>query len=138
MKRKSRPEETRGSTKKVEVGCSKLFITVNVDEEGRPIEVFTSTSSSGGCVANIASISKLISMALQCGLLKETIETLRGIKCTTCFTKRGELPKERRKEFPSSCGDAIARYIEKICTDNKISLEDKPEGELIVEKGDKK
>jgi ribonucleoside-diphosphate reductase alpha chain len=62
-----RPEVLTGFTKKFRTGTGTLYVTVNVDENGRPIEVFTNASGSVA-PAEIEAIARLVSIALQYGI----------------------------------------------------------------------
>lgn len=101
-----RPDVTMGYTEKVKIGCGKLFITVNYDEQGI-CEVFTNTGRAGGCPSQSEATARLVSIALRSGVDSDEIITqLKGIRCPSCL---------RQSDVPvTSCPDAIAKAIEKV------------------------
>lgn len=102
--------ETNGSlpslTYKKQSACSKLYPTITF-KDGKSFEVFASVT--GGCSANIATIVRLSSLALRCGVKPEKlIEELKEQKCPACKTLRGQ----GRKNISLSCGNAIAESLQ--------------------------
>lgn len=70
-----------GVTHEIKTGHGKIYITVNSDEHGRPIEVFTNGGKNGSVnAANLEAMARLISIALQNGTsihkLAKTIENI--------------------------------------------------------------
>lgn len=102
--KRPRPNITIGTTEKTKIGCGKLYITINADQQGI-CEVFTSTGRGGGCRSQAEATSRLVSLALRSGLpIEEIIHQLKGIRCAAAI---------KRKGVPNvSCPDAIARAIE--------------------------
>jgi ribonucleoside-diphosphate reductase alpha chain len=102
-----RPELIIGTTTKVATGCGNLYVTINVDEEGRPFELFTQMGKAGGCAASqLEAIGRLVSLGFRSGLeVKAIIEQLRNIRCPSPSWEKGQ------RIF--SCADAIARVVEK-------------------------
>ncbi len=78
---KVRPRMLRGFTVKLNTGQGSLYVTINTDDVGAPIEVFANIGKSGGDVAALAeAIGRLISIALQKGVpVEEVAQTLIGI-----------------------------------------------------------
>ncbi len=112
--KRARPKTTIGTTTKTEIGCGKLYITINSDEEGI-CEVFTSVGRGGGCHSQSEATSRLISLALRAGVpSKEIIQQLRGIRCAAALKRKGL--------DNTSCPDAIGRAIEEYL---KLTEEDK-------------
>ena len=103
-KKRPRPKVTLGTTEKVKIGCGKLYITINSDEEGL-CEVFTTTGKGGGCHAQSEAISRLASLALRSGVaIEEITDQLKGIRCEAAMI---------RKDVNNlSCPDAIGRALE--------------------------
>ncbi|MFH1441858.1 MAG: vitamin B12-dependent ribonucleotide reductase [Candidatus Omnitrophota bacterium] len=102
-----RPEVIIGTTTKVSTGCGNLYVTINVDEQGRPFELFTQMGKAGGCAASqLEATGRLVSLAFRSGIeVKSIIEQLRNIRCPSPSWEKGQ------RIF--SCADAIARVIEK-------------------------
>ena len=110
---KPRPEVTIGTTTKVATGCGNLYITVNQDEDGNFVEVFTQMGKAGGCAASqLEAIGRLVSLALRGGIdSKVVIEQLKGIRCPSPSWANG------KKIF--SCADALSRVLEERVVDQK-------------------
>jgi len=103
LKRK-RPRITTGITMKELIGCGKLYVTVNSDEEGM-CEVFTANGRGGGCPSQSEATSRLISLALRAGVeIDDIIKQLRGIRCPAAIKREGVKN--------TSCPDAIGRSLE--------------------------
>jgi ribonucleoside-diphosphate reductase alpha chain len=102
-----RPEVIIGTTTKVSTGCGNLYVTINVDEEGRPFELFTQMGKAGGCAASqLEAIGRLVSLGFRSGVeVKSIIEQLRNIRCPSPSWEKGQ------RIF--SCADAIARVVER-------------------------
>ena len=118
-----RPEVIIGTTTKVATGCGNLYVTINVDENGMPFELFTQMGKAGGCAASqLEAIGRLVSLSFRAGVeVKSIIEQLRNIRCPSPSWEKGQ------RIF--SCADAIARVIEKrLLTDPaaKMALEAAP------------
>jgi len=99
--------------------CGQIYLHINVDEEGRPIETFIDLGEAGGCVnCFLDGVGKLGSRALQHGVpLKEIAKAFRGIRC----------PKPRPyRDACFSCLDGVARMME---THLKEEIEMKSIGE---------
>ena len=104
---RKRPEIITGKTYKMKTSYGNLFITVNNDEKGKPFEVFTNIGKAGGFfAAKTEAISRLISLALRCGIKpEEVISQLKGI--------RGPMPTWTKEGTILSLSDAIAKILEK-------------------------
>jgi len=102
-----RPEVITGTTTKVATGCGNLYVTINIDEQGRPFELFTQMGKAGGCAASqLEAIGRLVSLAFRSGIeVKSIIEQLRNIRCPSPSWEKGQ------RIF--SCADAIARVVER-------------------------
>lgn len=109
-----RPEVITGTTTKVSTGCGNLYVTINVDEDGSPFELFTQMGKAGGCAASqLEAIGRLVSLAFRSGVeVKVIIEQLRNIRCPSPSWEKG------KRIF--SCADAIARVIEKRLVNDQI------------------
>jgi ribonucleoside-diphosphate reductase alpha chain len=102
-----RPEVIIGTTTKVATGCGNLYVTINIDEEGKPFELFTQMGKAGGCAASqLEAIGRLVSLGFRSGVeVKSIIEQLRNIRCPSPSWEKGQ------RIF--SCSDAIARVVER-------------------------
>lgn len=109
-----RPEVVMGTTTKVSTGCGNLYVTINVDEEGNPFELFTQMGKAGGCAGSqLEAIGRLVSLGFRSGIeVKSIIEQLRNIRCPSPSWEKG------KRIF--SCADAIARVVEKRLTNENL------------------
>ncbi|MEC9488449.1 MAG: vitamin B12-dependent ribonucleotide reductase [Halanaerobium sp.] len=106
--KRPRPQITIGTTEKTKIGCGKLYITINSDEQGI-CEVFTSTGRGGGCRAQSEATSRLISLALRSGVpIEEIIHQLKGIRCAAAIKRQGV----KNVSCPDAIARAISRYLE--------------------------
>ncbi|HDH10444.1 MAG TPA: vitamin B12-dependent ribonucleotide reductase [Deltaproteobacteria bacterium] len=116
-----------GFTEKLKTGRGSLYVTVNVDKSGTPIEIFTNIGKSGGDTAALSeAIGRLISIALQNGVsLDKIVMTLMNITGAQSVWDNGRLIK--------SVPDAIAKVLKahflngKILGDGKTLYEECPE-----------
>ena len=101
-----RAEIAFGMTRKIKTGCGNLYVTINEDEEGRPIEIFTQIGKAGGCVASqCEAMGRMASLALRSGIdPSEIIKQMRGISC--------HLPVGYGANKVTSCSDAVAKAME--------------------------
>ena len=99
-----------GATYRKRTACVKsLYVTVNRDEDGNIFEVFTNKSIHG-CSANIATITRMTSLALRCGVkVDKIIEELKQNSCQACMTLNREHPEYK---LSLSCPYAIAEALE--------------------------
>ena len=60
-----------------------MYVTVNLDDVGKPFEVFGTMGKAGGCdAALLEAVSRLVSLALRAGIdTSEVTRQLRGITC---------------------------------------------------------
>ncbi len=80
---RGRPRQISGVTERVRTGHGNMYVTVNLDDAGRPFEVFGTTGKAGGCdAALMEAVSRLVSLALRAGIDSgEVTRQLRGITC---------------------------------------------------------
>ncbi len=94
-----------GVTEQVYIGCGKLYVTVNYDEQGI-CEVFTNTGKHGGCPSQSEAVGRLASVALRSGIsVEDVIKQLKGIRCPSTIRQKGL--------GVLSCPDAIAKVLER-------------------------
>ena len=66
---RERPRQTQGITERVRTGHGNMYVTVNLDGEGMPFEVFGTMGKAGGCdAALLEAVSRLVSLACVPGL----------------------------------------------------------------------
>lgn len=112
-------QRVNGSTFKQSSSCvPSMYVTVNKAESGDIFEVFT--NASGGCQANISTITRLISLALRSGVkVSKVIDELRENRCNAC-----QLLRRQGKNVSLSCGNAIADAIESMIDGTKSEVID--------------
>lgn len=106
--KRHRVHKVDGATYVEASACIKnMYVTVNHSEDNKIFEIFT--NASGGCQANVNTITRLISLLLRAGVKVEAIiGELREAKCQGCQ----ELRKQGKK-VSLSCGNAIADALQK-------------------------
>ena len=109
-------EEVAGKTYKMRSACAeKIYVTVNKTDGDDIFEVFVNPS--GGCTANVNTISRLVSMALRSGIKVDTIiDELSTSKCPACQALR----RKGEKDVSLSCGNAIAEALRKAYYDKPV------------------
>jgi len=102
---RDRGDVTSGITRRIRTGCGKLYVTINMDENG-PVELFSQMGKAGGCAASQSeAISRLVSLALRSNVKPEAIvKELKGISCHRIVWQGGNRIL--------SCADAIGQTIE--------------------------
>ena len=105
--KRHRVQKVEGATYVEASACIKnMYVTVNHSEDNKIFEIFT--NASGGCQANVNTITRLISLLLRAGVKVEAIiGELREAKCAGCQ----ELRKQGKK-VSLSCGNAIADALQ--------------------------
>ena len=111
-----RPEVTDGTTIKVDTGCGKIYLTLNVDDEGNPIETFINNGSDGGCNIMYQGLSRMISLALRSGVpVEEVIDQLQSVNsCSSCLYKMGKGEKVDGASCPDIIGKSLKNITDKI------------------------
>lgn len=101
-----RPDVVSGRTYKVKTGYGNLYVTINNDESGAPLEVFATLGKSGGYFQEQSEgLCRLISTALRSRIkVEEIIKELKGI--------RGPMPVMTNRGTILSLPDAIAQVME--------------------------
>ena len=81
--KRERPLQMQGITKRVRTGHGNTFVTINLDQDGQPFEVFTTLGKAGSCdSAHLEAIARLVSLALRSGVpAEEIVDQLQGITC---------------------------------------------------------
>ena len=121
-----RPDMLDGGIKKVKVGCGTLFIAVGYNR-GKIHEIFLNGSKLGGCRANQESIGRILSLAFRYEIpLEEIIDQLALISCPACTRAKAKLDDaEKVKNFPTSCGDAVAKLLRQLVDNKQVKEEEK-------------
>ena len=106
-----------GHTFKKKTACGTLYITINKDEQGNIVEIFTNSSKNGTCKANLNGETRMASLALRAGVkVEEVIDQLKGIHCQSCaFARAKGNPIDG-----TSCPDIIAKCIKAAYTPTEI------------------
>ena len=104
---RERPRQIQGITERVRTGHGNMYVTVNLDSEGMPFEVFGTMGKAGGCdAALLEAVSRLVSLALRAGIdTSEVTRQLRGITCCPAWDE-GTLVR--------SGPDAVAIVLDRI------------------------
>ena len=105
---RERPQTINGTTERVRTGHGNMYVTVNFDEDDIPFEVFGNLGKAGGCdSAQLEAITRLISMALRCGIDGAAVlEQMRGITCCPVWDN-GTLIRSS----PDAVAHALAKYV---------------------------
>lgn len=106
-----------GETYKYRTACGTLYITVNKDNQGNIVEIFTNSSKNGTCKANLNGETRLASLALRGGIkTEEVIDTLKSIQCQSCA-----FAKAKGNQIDgTSCPDIIAKCLKQSYNNKKI------------------
>lgn len=112
-----------GETYKYHTACGTLYITINKDSEGNIVEIFTNSSKSGTCKANLNGETRLASLALRAGVkTEEVIETLKSIQCQSCAFAKAK----GNKIDGASCPDIISKCLKQSYLNKKLAFNTKP------------
>ncbi len=117
-----RPERLDGTNTKIRMPCGSFYIIIGIDAKGNPREVFGEGSKQGTCRAWIEAGSRLATKLLEDGQWEEVIDALKGIRCPACERTKGKLVitnKDEVARHPQSCGDAIAKELERVIDERK-------------------
>ncbi len=106
---RERPQKIYGTTERVRTGHGNMYVTINVDDDGQPFEVFGTLGKAGGCdSAQLEAISRLVSLALRSGIDPHiVIDQLRGITCCPAWDN-GTLVRSS----PDALALALERHVE--------------------------
>ena len=103
--KRARPQEVSGTTYRIRTGHGNAYITVNTDENGKPLEVFANIGKAGACDDVVMhSLTRIVSLALRSNVpVEEIIDQIRGNTCCPIW-ENGQLVK--------SSSDAIGIALE--------------------------
>ena len=115
---KGRPRMLQGSTFKLNTGQGSLYVTINSDNNSKPVEVFANIGKSGGDTAALSeAIGRLISISLQNQIsVKDLGHTLIGITGSRPVWNEGTLVKS----VPDGIGQILVNYFD----DEKVAFLD--------------
>ena len=98
-----RPKYLTGMTHKVKSGCCDLYVTVNYNESGNPMEVFIQTAGTGCNASNVA-LGRMISVALQNGIsVQDVVKQLSKVNCVSAIKNKNSEGK--------SCADVVGKCL---------------------------
>ena len=102
--KRARPREVSGTTYRIRTGHDNAYITVNLDDSGRPLEVFANIGKAGACDDVVMhSLTRIVSLALRSNVpAEEIIDQVRGNTCCPVWDQ-GELVKSA----PDAVGIAL-------------------------------
>lgn len=107
--KRERPDVLVGVTQRMDTGYGKMYVNINVDEDGRPFELFANIGNSGGFANSLVeSLAKTISTALRAGVdPAEIADELTGIRSPDVAWDNGE----QIASIPDAIGTALNRYL---------------------------
>ncbi len=119
-KLKDRKAVMSGKTARYRLGSGNVYITINMDDDGKPYEVFTVIGKAGGRdFAMAEGLSRMISIALQDGIdAKKIVKQLEHISCGDAQWNGGVMIK-------SVC-DAIAKTLKPYTEKPLVAKDDRP------------
>ena len=106
------PKIRSGRTHEVNTGHGKVYFTINCDESGHPLEIFTNGGKNGSVnAANLEAMGRLASIALQEGVKPERLaKTIENINDgTVAWDKIGA--NDQRPQCISSIPDAMGKIL---------------------------
>lgn len=115
-----------GATYRKRTACVKaLYVTINRDENNNIFEVFTNKSTHG-CSANIATITRMTSLALRSGVkVSKVIEELKENTCQACISVMKEHPEYGLSlSCPYAIADALEEEFKKYDSTNSVNTEE--------------
>ena len=117
VRKQNRPERLPGSTIRKPTGHGTMYVVVNNDDVGRPVECFVTLGKGGNCSnAYTEAIGRLITLALQTGATVDSVhEQLAGISC-------GHVSWNSDGRVVKSVPDGIAVVLESFMGDNMLQV----------------
>ena len=108
-KPRERPVSLEAVVERVRTGHGNTYITISLDDQKHPFEVFTTLGKAGSCdMANMEAVSRLASLALRSGIHPDLIvEQLQGITCHPVWDQGVQV---------RSAPDAVALALKKHAT----------------------
>ena len=114
---RERPLQMQGITERVRTGHGNTFVTINLDQDSQPFEVFTTLGKAGSCdSAHLEAIARLVSLALRSGVpAEEIVDQLQNITCHPVWDQ-GVMVR--------SVPDALAQVLRKHATPGAQEMEE--------------
>ena len=105
-----RPRALPSSTTKLSTEHGNLYVTVSVDEDGEPFEVFGTTGKAGSFASGVTELAcRLISLHLRRGTpIAEIVEQIQGIQEMQAFANQ---LSDGSSVWVRGLGDAIAHIL---------------------------
>ena len=115
--KRERPLQMQGITERVRTGHGNTFVTINLDQDNQPFEVFTTLGKAGSCdSAHLEAIARLVSLALRSGVpAEEIVDQLQNITCHPVWDQ-GVMVR--------SVPDALAQVLRKHATPGAQEMEE--------------
>lgn len=103
----NRPASLPSVTERLRSGHGNIYVTITLDEDGQPFEVFPFLGKAGGCdYANLEAVGRLVSMLLRAGVeVAEVVDQLSGITCCPSWDEGDQI---------RSAPDAIAKALSRL------------------------
>lgn len=112
----------------------RMYISINHDKNNNIFEVFLTKALDGGCTANIATITNLVSLSLRSGIkVEKIVEKLKQNICSACAKRRID---KKDNDISLSCGYALATALESEYKRLKSINRDIPQNSIKKEKVD--
>lgn len=108
--KRSRPDQLRGMTRRIETPLGTAYVNITEDERGQPFEVFISLGKAGApLMADVEAIGRLISLSLRSGIpMAEIHRQLRGISSDRVIG----LGPNKVMSVPDAIGIAIEKWMQ--------------------------
>jgi len=105
----ARPKTLTGTTQRIDTGYDHIYVNINTDADGRPVELFTTYGQSGGFTKSMTeAIHNLVTLALRSNADSEDIvNQLRGIRSPRVGYDNGT----RIDSIPDAIGLALERVV---------------------------
>jgi hypothetical protein len=108
-----------GITMHLQSGCGTVHVTVN-SQDGKIVEVYAKSGTSGGCTANMEGIGRIISIALQNGIDDSVIiEQLKSVRCPTAVAVK----EKTHFKIVDKKGKAVSYFIKSCCNAVGVAME---------------
>lgn len=106
---RERPNTLTGTTQRIQTGYDHIYVNINTDVNGRPVELFTTYGQSGGFTKSMTeAIHNLVTLALRSNAAPEAVvDQLRGIRSPKIGYDHGT----RVDSIPDAIGLALDRVL---------------------------